>query len=484
MNFPIFQNVSLLLRTFRQVATMVVLLMLAGCAATSTFIAYPHKIQPLITSLSDRTPIDLSQCLLNECKSNDLILYTMERGRYAQIIGNSAASTSDFSASMAKIAENDAKALISASGIGANVAATLVNDNAIPYEGEGYERVLLHHYQALNYLNKKDIEGAGVEVRRANAEQEDSLKRFEKEVVNAQREATQKKVGGSASRVVSQYAQMDEVAGKVKNSFQNAYTFYLSGFIYELLKQPNDAYIDYKKALEIYPENSYLQKDVLRLSTQLAMDDELLELKQRFPIDTKQFVAKNSAGSGELLVLFEDGFAPQKHEMKIALSLYTGNLVTIAFPIYQEKWSSHVPLQVIGNNQFIGYTEPICDVRALAVKALKEQAPVIATRQIIRAVAKEATAAEAKKQMGDLGQFAANIWSLISENADLRSWLTLPSNAQILRTTIPAGRYKLALQHPMAGMPAYIHVTITAGGKSVLQVVRTGREIYSSVAQF
>ena len=237
MNFPIFQNVSLLLRTFRQVATMVVLLMLAGCAATSTFIAYPHKIQPLITSLSDRTPIDLSQCLLNECKSNDLILYTMERGRYAQIIGNSAASTSDFSASMAKIAENAAKALISAFGIGANVAATLVNDNAIPYEGEGYERVLLHHYQALNYLNKKDIEGAGVEVRRANAEQEDSLKRFEKEVVNAQREATQKKVGGSASRVVSQYAQMDEVAGKVKNSFQNAYTFYLSGFIYELLKQ-------------------------------------------------------------------------------------------------------------------------------------------------------------------------------------------------------------------------------------------------------
>ncbi len=474
-----------LLKPCRQGATLAALLMVAGCAANSTFTAYPNKIQPLTTSMSHRTPIDLSKILLSESKGNDLILYNMERGRYAQVVGNSDVSMSDFRASIEKIRENDEKALVSASAIGANAAATLLNDNAIPYEGEGYERVLLHHYQALNYLKKRDLEGAGVEVRRANAEQNESLKRFEKELQKSQDELSGKNGGANGvSRINTQYAQMDEVAGKVKNSFQNAYTFYVSGFIYELLQQPGDAYIDYKKALEIYPDNRYLQKDVLRLAAKLEMGDELAELRTRFSVEKEQFIDETGAGSGELLVLFEDGFVPQKHEIKIPIPISRSGLVTIAFPIYQEKWSTQVPLRILNKNELIGSTEPICDIRALAVKALKEKAPVIATRQIVRAVAKGVTAAGAKKKMGELGQFAANIWNIVSESADLRSWLTLPANAQILRTTLPSGRYRLALQHPMAGGPAYADVTISADGKTVLQVVRAGRQIYSSVTPF
>ncbi|MGB9082429.1 MAG: hypothetical protein WCD00_14110, partial [Desulfuromonadaceae bacterium] len=209
---------NVILKTCGQVATLALLLLAAGCASTSTFTAYPRRIQPLLTSMTTRTPIDVSQCLLSECKSNDLILYNMERGRFAQVVGNSDVSMSDFRTSIEKIRENDEKALISASAIGANVASTLVNDNAIPYEGEGYERVLLHHYQALNYLKKRDLDGAGVEVRRANAEQNESLKRFEKELEKSQDAAAEKKVGANGvSRIDTQYAQMDEVAGRVKN---------------------------------------------------------------------------------------------------------------------------------------------------------------------------------------------------------------------------------------------------------------------------
>ena len=467
-----------------RLASLALLLIMTGCAASSTFSAYPQQIQPLITSLSNRTTIDLQKCLLTECKSRDLILYNMERGRYAQVSGSSDVSMADFKLSMDKIRENDNKALISASAFGANVAATVVNDNAIPYEGEGYERVLLHHYQALNYLKKKDLDGAGVEVRRANAEQNDSLKRFEKELDAAQEEAQKNRINGNPSSIGTQYAQMDEVAGKVKNSFQNAYTFYVSGFIYELLRQPNDAYIDYKKALEIYPENRYLQKDVLRLAAGLDMREELDELRQRFPQMDKRFVDSEGAGTGELLVLFEDGFVPQKHEIKIPLPAGKAGIISIAFPIYQEKWSPQVPLRILNNSELIGSTEPICDIRALAVKALKERVPVIATRQIVRAIAKGVTAVEAKKQMGDLGHFATIVWNLVSENADLRSWLTLPADAQILRTTLPAGSYSLSLQHPMAGGPTPASVEISANGKTVLHVVRTGRQMYNTVTTF
>jgi hypothetical protein len=277
---------------------------------------------------------------------------------------------------------------------------------------------------------------------------------------------------------------MDEVAGKVKNSFQNAYTFYVSGFIYELLRQPNDAYIDYKKALEIYPENRYLQKDVLRLAAGLDMREELDELRQRFPHVDNEHIYDSGTGTGELLVLFEDGFVPQKHEIKIPLPAGKAGLIAIAFPIYQERWSPQIPLQILNNGGLIGSTEPICDVRALAVTALKEKVPVIATRQIIRAIAKGVTAMEAKKQMGDLGQLATIVWNLVSESADLRSWLTLPANAQILRTTLPVGSYSLSLQHPSAGGTAHADVEITANSKTILHIVRTGQQMYNSVTTF
>lgn len=62
--------------------------------------------------------------------------------------------------------ENQAKLRLSkeATGLVANLATT-------PYEGRGYDRVMLNTYQALNYLRLGNTEAALVELRQANAEQ-------------------------------------------------------------------------------------------------------------------------------------------------------------------------------------------------------------------------------------------------------------------------------------------------------------------------
>lgn len=456
--------------------------LLNGCGGTM-FTSYPNKIQPLTHALSTGAPLNFDQILVDETKGSDLILYNMERGRVAHIAGKQEVSMSDFRASLDKMEDNDKKAIVSASNVAQNVGSAFTNDNAIAYEGEGYERVMVHHYQALNYLKKKNLEGAGVEVRRANFEQEESLKRFEKEVEKAQKAAEEKKVDGkSMSNVDKQYAQMDEVAGKVKNSFQNAYTFYISGLIYELLNQKNDAYIDYKKALEIYPDNHYLQKDVVRLAATLNMGDDLAALQKRFKISPEK---NGSAGdeSGELLVLFEDGLAPQKHEVKISLAIPKAGLVSIAFPIYKEKWTPQYPINVSVDNSSVGVTEPICDIRALAVKALQEKAAVIATRQIVRAITKGVTNKLAKDKLGFGGELAMSLINTATENADLRSWLTLPSNAQILRIPLSAGKHKIAIKHTNNRFAA-ADVDIKAKGKTVLQVVRIGDKFYTSSTSF
>lgn len=132
----------------RTVLLLAILFMfiVSGCASTSTFTAYPTKINPLIADLQTKKPIDFNKCLISECSSNDMILYNMERGRAAQVSGQPDISLLDFSASVDRIKTNEQKATISASDVGAQLAAIAVNDNAIPYKGEGYEWVMLHHF--------------------------------------------------------------------------------------------------------------------------------------------------------------------------------------------------------------------------------------------------------------------------------------------------------------------------------------------------
>lgn len=462
------------------------LFVLAGCAGTTTFTSYTKKMSPHLQDLQTRKPIDFSQCLLSECQSMDQILYTMERGRMAQITGQTEVSRKDFGATMESIRANEEKATVSASGIGAQAAAVMVNDNAIPYEGEGYERVMLYHFQAMNHLANKDVEGAGVEVRRANAEQEEALKRHEKELEKARAEAEEKELNPeeTSDSLASQFEVLDEVAGKVKNSFQNAYTFYMSGLVYELMNQPNDAYIDYKKALEIFPENSYLRRDVVRLARTLGMTEDLEAFTSSFGADQLPEADAVEGSAGELVVLYEDGFVPQKMQVKIPIPVPKAGLVAVAFPIYNEKWSDCAPLIVARPDGEIGATEPICYLNALAVKALKEKVPAIAIRQTIRAVAKGATAAVAKEYLGTLGSLTASLYNVISENADLRSWVTLPANAQILRATLPAGSHRLTVAQKGSNIAAPVDVEIREGGKTFLRIIRTGEQLYSSSVTF
>jgi len=456
-------------------------LLLTGCSGT-IFRSYPGKINPIIAGLNSGAAINPDKLLCDECNGSDRVLYNMERGRVAHILGNIDSSLRDFNVSMEAIRINDTKALISAAAAAENIGAVLFNDNAIAYDAEGYERVLLHHYQALNFLTKKNLEGAGVEVRRANHEQEAALRRFESEVEAAQNEAAEKHLSSTSQSVVSNsYAQMDEVAGKVKNSFQNAYTFYVSGFIYELLDQPNDAYIDYKKALEIYPENQVVQQDVIRLATTLNMAEDLVELQARFGSD-RRAGTPGADSDGELLVLFEDGLAPQKQEVKIALPVPDAGLVSIAFPIYKDQWAPQLPLRVSINDMFVGSTETLCDIRALAVKALQEKAPIIATRQLIRAFAKGASSHAAKKQFGDLGNLGMNVLNYATEQADLRSWLTLPANAQVLRVSLPAGRHRIIARLDRGGTTT--DVEIHPNGRTLLRIVRVGKHFYSAATPF
>lgn len=492
------------------VCSVAMALLAAGCLSS-----HPERMQPLLRQLEQapppvtapaagppassspapapRSPLD------DQVTGKNRLLYLLERGRLAQIRGDTDPSFRDYAAAIQVVKDQDAQPVVRLTDVAQQGSAVLVNDNLLPYRADGYERVLLHQFQAENYLARGDLEGAGVEVRLANAEQLKALKKHQSEVADAQAAGQRQPAqAGGMARAEQAYAGMDEVSGQVKNSFQNAYTFYFSGIIYEMLGAPNDAYIDYKKALEIYPENRQLQQDVVRLAASLGMTDDLADLRQRFPgVTPPPRPAPGAAPVGTVVVLYEEGWVPPKEEIKIPLpvpSLDGGfaGLSAVAFPYYSAKGIVlPTPLSVVVDGTGIaGGTEPISNVRAMAVKALKERLPVIITRQVIRTAAKAALSMGAERAARQNGNDAAavaaiiatSVYNVATENADLRSWLSLPADAQVLRLTVPAGQRQITISSPVAGR-VLVPVQVPPGGFVLVRVVRAGPRLYCMSVQ-
>jgi len=458
---------------FRTVTTSIFFLMLVGCATGSLFNPYPNQAQSFqqaITAGSTTAPINIGQVLaeLNEERSSaDAMLYMMERGRINQLNSNFNESKSDFELVIAGFEEQDLAATVEVSDLAAQSSSLLTNDNAIPYKGAGYERVFTHHHQAFNYLGERDFDGASVEFRKVALEQRVLLEKHEDEVAEAYEEAEQNSI--DVSTLSQEFAGLDTVAGKVKSSFQNAYTFYASAAFWESRGELNSALVDYKKAFEINSSNSYIKQDIARVAKKLGEQPDRNDLNE--PKDDE----------GVVVVFFEEGFVPPKSEIKIPVPTLDGGIISIAFPYYKtELWPVSPSLRAM-DDQFneLGISETVVNVSALAVKDLKEQIPQLLVRQALRAFAKYELQNQAGSKAGVFGQLAANVYNVISESADRRSWLTLPNTAQVMRFNLSEGKKEINFSTPAS--QTKLSLDVKAKRTTFVRVVNANNRLVTQV---
>lgn len=430
-------------------------------------------------------PVD--KILEDDIDGGDAALARSERGRIAQVEGDAKASLPEFDAAIAKIKEFDDRATVSASDVGSHAAALLVNDTMIPYEPAGFERVFVYHFQALNYLLQGNLEGAGVEVRRANAEQERALKEHAEEVAEAEKEAQSKgfKISDLSASIMTSLGGSAAVGAQVKNSFQNAYTFYMSGIVHELSGEQNDAYIDYKKALEIYPSNTIVQRDVARLATALSMTDDIGRFKKMYPAAFSS-AGKTDASTTDVVVLFEDGLVPGKSALWFPLPIpipSAPGLTAVAIPTFKTSVNPVRPLSVSAGASALGKTERICATDALAVKAYEESAPAMVARQVVRAAIKGTASAMASKYGGAAAGLAVSAYNTLTEVADTRGWHSLPENAQVLRVAAQPGA-TLSLVHDGTGATGSLTLPAEPGKRVVVRAIRIGSKLFVQNAVF
>lgn len=143
------------------------------------------------------------------------------------------------------------------------VLSLVTNDKALPYEPGGTERLLIHYYAALNYLRQHDTSGAAVEARRLSA----LLERD------------------------------DAPADKSLHGWLR----YFSGTVFEAAGERNDADVAYRNA------RALLGSGVLPAGDESPGGERTADL---------------GAGSGEVVVLVEQGFVAHRVEQAITVPLY------------------------------------------------------------------------------------------------------------------------------------------------------------------
>ena len=447
--------------TSPSVVLLFVALLLDACGpATNRYVLIDERLRAGDTVRADAIVEETQK----EYGSKSQVLYRMDRGMTLHLAGRY-----DDSTAVLEKADQEVEQLYTRR-ITTQAKAFLYNDTELPFEGAAYEQVMLNVVKALNYAVAGNLQDALVEARRLDHR------------LNVLADQTEDK---------SDAYRDDRLAR------------YLSGVLYEAAGELNDAFISYQKAHEAYlaahswsrtPVPPMLRTDLLRITDALHLTDEHAQYRQAFT-DVSWQPAADPQQLAQVVVVSYNGRAPRKEdhfldlpisldalrlvlltkaaigpqantrEARAAESLFyglNGRIVRVALPrlVPQKTAIAYEQVSLVGTGgTYNAPSELIQDLSALAAKNFTDQYNALAVKAVARAaikyaaaegIARGARAAAGRDTAGQLvallvGSLAKAL-AISTEEADKRSWRTLPDEIQIARLWVPPGSYELRVR--------------------------------------
>ena len=393
------------------------------------------------------------------------LLAQLELGELRRLAGDYPGSFVALSRADASLAADEQASRTNPSRWAGDLASLVVNDRTRRYEAQDYEKVMVTTRMAMDHLARGDWDSARVEIKRTH----------EREALVAQRRAREFAALEEAARERGLTMQGRELGGYpvqvlstpealiLRNGYQNALSHYLAGFVYEALGEPGLAAPGYRKAIELRPAEPLL-------------DEALAGLDERH--------ARADDGSCDLLLLVETGTIPGRLSLNVDLPvplLAYGTFLplTIAFPVLPPREPRPRPeVRVDGGPALPAAT--VLDLDAMARRALLDDLPGIRLRAVIRATSRALAQYEMHREIrrrsrkgedtlgAALALFAMQVGGLVLEQADERSWRSLPAAVHLTRVRLPRGAHRLTLA--AGGERAEVEVQLE--GRHALATVR------------
>lgn len=382
-----------------------VTLLLAGCALT-----YMDVMQKVDQDLAAQQPEAALKALDSLQGGRDQVLYLLNKAMVQRMAGDYAGSVQSF---------EQAKPLmlyLEATSITETAAALTLSEGLRAYQGPLYERLLLHVYQGLNFLQMGQPDGARVEA----VQIDDMLKRL--------------------------YPNGDSAPDG-----GDAFPRYFSGLVYENLGEYSDAMIAYRQAYQAYKAEGYsdgavpqdLKLSLCRYADFLGLNDERDKYKAVFGIDTWPPVT-SPATQGQLVFLLSDGLGPQKvAESALLPNPVNGHYYSVSLPSLRRRPPavSDALITVAGAE---ARTEQVANIYEDASKQAAADRPKLLAAQFSRNVARELAAEKMDRNSPGLGSLVSLVAS-VADQADTRIWGTVPDNIQLARFILPPGTYDVTV---------------------------------------
>ncbi|MBA55440.1 MAG: hypothetical protein CMK89_13375 [Pseudomonadales bacterium] len=280
-----------------------------------------------------------------------------------------------------------------------NFAALTANETLRTYNGTPTDQVLVHVMLAISYLMTGDLDGARVEMLQANI-------------------------------TMKQLADDDSTMGQLASAR------FIAGLVYELNGEWDDALISYRRCYTILqargePIPEALQVSLLNLTKRQGFKKEYQDFSSQFGQEA-QLPGKDE---GEWFLIYFDGVVSSKTENRISVfDAEVDTMVSVVMPHYRPSTYQPRRLTLVGaERQQSGILENL-EVRAR--EDLDAESAKILAAATVRAVAKYKMVQEAQSK-NDFSGILMNIATVVSEQADVRSWNMLPASLQIARIKSP-----------------------------------------------
>lgn len=363
-------------------------LLIFTCAVVAGCASYQSKVSGFDNDLRAHRPADAAKLLepKAEADGDDQVVYLFEYATALQMANQYKESNKAFMKAEDLTEIKDYHSLSRIAG------SLLLSQSMIQYKGEDYEKVLIDAMLAVNFLMVGDFENAMAMARRLN----DKLYKYKYEAK--------------------------------RNYEQNPFAYYLTALMFENDRDPDNAYVQFKKAYELKPSFPYLREDLIRGARNAHRDDDLDNWKKQFP----GVQVPNQRNTGEIVLIFQQGWGPKKRPNP------SFPRVPKLYPTYSATtWAR---LEVENGPQEL--TQVIFSVQDTSIKELDDQyASLIAMRAA--GIATKAVVADQIRQKNELLGALAWVGMNAADQADLRQWTSLPATFQIAKVRLTPGKYRV-----------------------------------------
>jgi len=367
------------------------------------------------------------------------------------------------------------------------VASVAINQAAAKYRGSVQDRVMTGTYLALNALQTGDHDNVLPALKRADRAQEelvekrlDRIEKAQKKIKDGQKgidwSSTEKARNGSEWQSNQAWQKADTELQELvpdlsaSSAYRNPYMMYLYGLV-SLRSSDRDDHETAKKFVEAVQG---------LIGTNKFLDDE------------RSAIAAVQAGNPltpTTYIFFETGMAPRRAEIKIIVPFVIRDkrhtrtyLFPIVFPVlkFQKEFVDHLQVQAGSTTE---KTLRLASMDKLIAREFKDEQPLIITKALASGAIKLAAQIAADQTKGDAGaalQIVSRLYAGATNQADLRTWRTLPKEVQFCRITTPQDRQ---INVTVPGTNQQIPVTIEPGTMNMVIVRSINRNAPVTISQ-